>query len=400
MVPKLTSKGTSFKGAAAYLLHDKGRIDTSERVAWVETVNLATSNPQAAWRVMAATAMDAGRLKEQAGVKKTGRTSKEAVLHLTLAWSPDQKPDRQEMASFARRALEALKADDRQAMIICHTDEEHPHVHVLINRVSPADGRMLSSSKEKLALSALALEYEKEGGTIYCKEREANAEKRKQGEYVRGEKDIPRPEYEALQGALKDAEAAIPARLIAEKPKMVSGLRASMKGRLRAILGETRHGLRPGWAALYQRQRGEVQNGRQEKGSLLGRLTGWIGQQTDQGGASLPFLRQNLKGLPAQARGRRRRQEAERRDLQGAYSREIGKAIAELKQVYARTLGRVLLRHDMTKAATSLPRPASPPAGNSLTAIQRRAVEVTNEAKRQETARPPASRVRDREFEP
>ena len=41
MVPRLHAKGTSFKGASAYLLHDKA-ASTSERVAWTDTRNLAT----------------------------------------------------------------------------------------------------------------------------------------------------------------------------------------------------------------------------------------------------------------------------------------------------------------------------------------------------------------------
>lgn len=72
MVPKLAAKGTSFKGAAAYYLHDKG-ASTDERVAWTATLNLATNNPEMAWRIMAATAKDQTRLKEQAGIKATGR---------------------------------------------------------------------------------------------------------------------------------------------------------------------------------------------------------------------------------------------------------------------------------------------------------------------------------------
>ncbi|MCI0658386.1 MAG: relaxase/mobilization nuclease domain-containing protein, partial [Acidobacteria bacterium] len=83
MVPKLHAKGTSFKGAAAYLLHDKGRAKTAQRVAWVEMRNLITDDPHVAWRVMAATAMDQDRLKELAGVKNTGRKSSASVLHLT-----------------------------------------------------------------------------------------------------------------------------------------------------------------------------------------------------------------------------------------------------------------------------------------------------------------------------
>ena len=63
MLPKLHSKGKSFKGAALYLLHDKDRAATSERVAWTETRNLLTDDPHRAWRVMAATAMKQDILK-------------------------------------------------------------------------------------------------------------------------------------------------------------------------------------------------------------------------------------------------------------------------------------------------------------------------------------------------
>ena len=34
MVPKIHARGRSFKGAAAYLLHDKNRAKSADRVAW------------------------------------------------------------------------------------------------------------------------------------------------------------------------------------------------------------------------------------------------------------------------------------------------------------------------------------------------------------------------------
>ncbi|MFN0132759.1 MAG: hypothetical protein ACKVW3_09560 [Phycisphaerales bacterium] len=91
MVPKLHAKGTSFRGAAAYLLHDKNRAKTSNRVAWTETRNLATGDPHVAWKLMAATAMDRERLKRGAGVKNSGRKSGDVVLHRTLSWHPGEK---------------------------------------------------------------------------------------------------------------------------------------------------------------------------------------------------------------------------------------------------------------------------------------------------------------------
>lgn len=198
MVPKIHAKGTSFVGLGQYVLHDKDGAQTSDRVEFVQTRNLATDDPELAVRLMAATAMDADRLKANAGVKNTGRKSDKSVLHVTLAWHPKQSEDLtpEEMLRAAELAIRALGAEDRQTLIVSHTDEEQKHLHLVINRVSPEDGRMLSSSKEKLNLSKFAQRYEEEWGEILCEQRVINNKARDRGEYTRGEKDIPRHIYE------------------------------------------------------------------------------------------------------------------------------------------------------------------------------------------------------------
>lgn len=199
MLPKIHKKGTSFKGAAQYLLHDKGRAATSERVAWNQAHNLAVNDPHMAWRIMAATALDRHRLKEQAGIPRTGNKSEKCVLHLSIGWREDEakglKDDDMKLA--AERAIKALGAQDHQSLVIAHTDTKHPHVHILINRVNMNDGRLLSSSNEKSKLQALALAYEKERGQIYCEQRLLNAEARKRGEYTRY-KSLDRRMYEEI----------------------------------------------------------------------------------------------------------------------------------------------------------------------------------------------------------
>ncbi|MEM9167621.1 MAG: relaxase/mobilization nuclease domain-containing protein [Planctomycetota bacterium] len=198
MIPKVHKKGRSFSGAANYLLHDKDRASSSDRVAWTSTRNLATTNPHAAWRVMAATAMDQGRLKRTAGVKSTGRKSVDSVLHMTLSWHPDEADglSRDEMMRAALGAIRAIGAEDRQALFVSHDDEPQPHVHILVNRVSPTDGRMLPSSKEKLNLSRWAQDYEQERGEVLCEQRVINNAARDRDEYTRGEPDKPRHIYE------------------------------------------------------------------------------------------------------------------------------------------------------------------------------------------------------------
>jgi hypothetical protein len=156
-----------------------------------------------AWRVMAATAMDQPRLKAQAGVKNTGRKSDRHLLHFTLSWHPEEAStlDRREMMRAVTTMLHVMGAQDHQCLVVAHNDQPQPHVHVLVNRVHPRDGRMLSSSFEKLKASRWAEEYERKRGKIYCEERVLNNQARDRGEFTRGEKDEPRHVYDALAAA-------------------------------------------------------------------------------------------------------------------------------------------------------------------------------------------------------
>lgn len=285
MVPKIHAKGSSFKGAAQYLLHDKDRAESSERVAWTEARNLAVDDPDMGWRIMAATAMDQERLKAEAGVKNTGRKSDKHVLHVSLAWHPEQTPSREDMTAAADQALKALGAGDRQALIIAHNDEPQAHVHLLINRVSPEDGRHLKSSNDRLKLSRWAEAYEREGGQIYCEDRVVNNAMRDRGEYVKGARDIARHIFEAQPPApandnsklnaareaerKKDAALALRGRNMAQMHARawdkLAEAHQTRKGALdRALQGDIaqakaaiREEFRPQWRALYRRQDSE-----------------------------------------------------------------------------------------------------------------------------------------------
>lgn len=178
MTPKILH-GRSFKGAAAYLLHDVKNRAAASRVAWTMTRNLATQNPETAWRVMAAIAMDSQRLKKEAGIKTTGRKQSNVVKHLVLSWHPDEKEtlSRDDMEAAIDGALAAIGAQDRQALIIAHNDTKHPHVHILINRVLE-NGTLLSDAYEWTHLQTWALQYQRSRQQDYCPQRELNAEAR------------------------------------------------------------------------------------------------------------------------------------------------------------------------------------------------------------------------------
>lgn len=396
MVPKLHKKGRSFKGAARYLLHDKD-ADTSDRVAWHATRNLATEDPDTAWRVMAATAMDQQRLKEEAGVKNTGRKSSLAVLHLTLSWheSEAKNLDADAMLAAAESALAALGASDRQALIVCHDDEPHPHVHILTNRVGD-DGRMLSSSKEKLKLSAWAEAYEKERGKVWCDNRVINNAARRRGEYTRGVPSRARHVYEAEQQRVaandnvvgpsrpdhKQKDAALSAATRQQQARQAeawSQLESRHKQRVSEIRRETRRTIqretlavretfRERWTQLHHEHQAEMRAFEQRETSLLGRIKNRFkaidlgrivgGQEKKQAigeafnalttkGGRLEAVKRLQRTREAQLRREQRTQELDVSRQQRAVERQ---RLEENRQLFLTERSDLMLHHQMENA--------------------------------------------------
>ena len=205
-------RGRSFKGTALYCLHDPDRSQTSDRVEFVETRNLATSNPDVAWRIMAAKHFAQDELKRQAGVGLGGRKNGKPVGHLYISWGQDeaqaQNLNRAEMVRSASGALRAIGAAHHQAIIVAHNDTTNPHCHVIINLIGD-DGRLKSNWKEKEKLSKFALEREIEvHGEPVVKLREKNWKHRLAGEKTPTVKKKARHLWELDQAAQQDPKIA------------------------------------------------------------------------------------------------------------------------------------------------------------------------------------------------
>lgn len=298
MIDRIHTKyGQSFKGCAAYLLHDKG-ANTRRRVAWTETRNLATDNPDAAWRVMAVTAKDQERLKREAGIRPGGKPGKGPVLHLTLSWHAEEAAglSKDEMLRAAYGAIRAVKLDDRQTLIVCHDDEPQPHVHILVNRVSQEDGRLPKDYNDFRKLSRWAKQYEKERGKIYCDQRVINEKARDRGEYVKAQGNKARHLVEMQQAvndndAKKQLEEQHRQRAFAIKTKerglqerharQWAELEEQHKRRAADIQEKSRHTIaqkqmhlrnryRPQWDALYYEQQAEMRRFELDEAQAIG----------------------------------------------------------------------------------------------------------------------------------
>ena len=119
----VSSSSRSFKSLGNYLVVGRGG-DEPNRVAWSTARNLPTDDPQVAARIMRATAAQNVRVDQP-------------VYHLALSFDPRDAVDRQQMERVADRVLSELGLRDYQTLIVAHSDRQHPHLHILINRVHP-----------------------------------------------------------------------------------------------------------------------------------------------------------------------------------------------------------------------------------------------------------------------
>ena len=73
-----------------------------------------------------------------------------AVGHIALSWSINDLPKLNDevMVSLAKEYLQKMKIQDTQYLIVKHRDKEHPHLHIVYNRVNN-DGKTISDKFEK-----------------------------------------------------------------------------------------------------------------------------------------------------------------------------------------------------------------------------------------------------------
>lgn len=126
----ISSSRRSFAALAAYLAPDRANVDPN-RVAWITARNLPTADPELAATMMRATAAQNSRVTEP-------------VYHVALSFDPADAVDRATMERVADRVIDALKLQEHQVLIVAHGDREHPHVHLLVNRIHPESGRAWS----------------------------------------------------------------------------------------------------------------------------------------------------------------------------------------------------------------------------------------------------------------
>lgn len=187
MIIRIEASGASFRGAGKYYLHDKAddasldkhlKPKTDERVWFTDTRNCLNVDPVRALDEMWRTAEEQAYLKVAAGVARGGRVCTQPVKTISLAWHKEDAPSPEHMIEAANSFLAHMKWDGHQAVLVGHSDTEHRHIHIILNRIHPETGRTLDDYRERKRAQSWALQYEKAHEQLRCEQREINAARR------------------------------------------------------------------------------------------------------------------------------------------------------------------------------------------------------------------------------
>jgi len=132
--------------------------DEDERVAWLESRNLP--------------GLDGHDLDEADAIKAAfwmgataalnRNTSKRAAIHYVINFSPKDTPRLHNLMlkDIANRCLDVINTREHQALIACHIDRDHTHLHITLNRIHPVTEKPVNSFQDMVELERLMREVE------------------------------------------------------------------------------------------------------------------------------------------------------------------------------------------------------------------------------------------------
>ena len=142
-----------FRGLVQYMLRGKG----TERCTWFLAGNLEGLDR----REDAETAIKV----VEAYQRRNTRAKRDKTYHLVISLHPDDRSlSERELEQVVRRAVEAAGLDEHQYIAVRHSDQEHEHVHVAVNKIHPKTLKIHHPWKDIERFKALASELEQELG--------------------------------------------------------------------------------------------------------------------------------------------------------------------------------------------------------------------------------------------
>lgn len=153
MIAKIVT-GKSFGGAVRYLLEKSGHA-----------------------RMLDSDGIDTRSIRDMIGsfdFQRKARPEKaEVVGHISLSFHKADAPKLTDgfMTELAREYMQRMGITDTQYMIVRHTDTEHPHLHILYNRVR-YDAKLVRSHNERIRSAAICKAMKQKHGLTFSEGKE------------------------------------------------------------------------------------------------------------------------------------------------------------------------------------------------------------------------------------
>lgn len=148
-------KGKSFRGALRYNL---------EKVEHKGAEVLDTTFAKVA---------ETSVMREVTMVRMQRPNLQKYFYHTSLNFPPHEQLSNKQMVEIAREYLTRNGFDQHQYIVFRHHDADHPHMHILVNRIG-YDGSVVSDSNDYARSETVLRQLEKEYGlTIVASSKEA-----------------------------------------------------------------------------------------------------------------------------------------------------------------------------------------------------------------------------------
>ncbi|UTW59523.1 relaxase/mobilization nuclease domain-containing protein [Kordiimonas sp. SCSIO 12603] len=152
MIANEIAFGRSFADNIMYNIQGHRNDPNPHKCGWYAAKNIFTKELDVAETIMEATA-------------SASKASK-PVYHFSIDWdrSEERLLDKEKCIKTADQVLEKIGLQEHQALYFWHVDADHPHMHVVVNRVHERTGKAWDMWKSKERLERAAHETAKEMG--------------------------------------------------------------------------------------------------------------------------------------------------------------------------------------------------------------------------------------------
>ena len=153
MIAKIV-KGQDFSGVVSYVLNPEKQAEL------LQSAGIRTRDQQSI--------IESFRI--QAGLNNR---IKSPVGHTSLDFSPKDKPGltSERMQEIAEAYMKAMGIENTQYLLVRHYDKEHPHVHLLFNRVDH-DGKTISDKNDRYRSERICKELTHQFGLYFAQGKE------------------------------------------------------------------------------------------------------------------------------------------------------------------------------------------------------------------------------------